>query len=130
MLAEIVAKGGNLLLNIGPGPDGTWDPGAYELLAEIGKWMDANGEAIYSTRPVKPYKQGKVAYTQGKTGIIYAIYLPDENENMPGEKLLLNEFFPKPGTTFTLLGDKTPLKYKSSEDGCVSMVAGCSGEAM
>jgi alpha-L-fucosidase len=118
-LAEIVAKGGNLLLNIGPGPDGTWDSGAYQLLSGIGKWLNANGEAIYSTRPVAPYKQGRVAYTRAKTGAIYAIYLAGEDEPMPGEKLLLNEFFPKPGATITLLGDKTSLKYKSGDDGCV-----------
>ena len=47
MLIDIVAKGGNLLYNIGPAPDGTWPEAAYKLLDEMGKWIDVNGEAIY-----------------------------------------------------------------------------------
>jgi alpha-L-fucosidase len=43
MLADIVSKGGNLLLNIAPGPRGNWHPQAYELLAQIGEWMDVTG---------------------------------------------------------------------------------------
>ncbi|MDZ7636113.1 MAG: alpha-L-fucosidase [Bacteroidales bacterium] len=39
LLVDIVVKGGNLLLNIGPAPDGTWPEGAYTLLNEMGKWM-------------------------------------------------------------------------------------------
>ena len=51
MLVDVVAKGGNLLLNIGPGPDGTWHDAAYERLAALGAWMKVNSEAIYATRP-------------------------------------------------------------------------------
>lgn len=50
-LVEIVSKGGNLLLNIGPKPDGTFPPEAIERLATIGKWMKINNEAIYGTKP-------------------------------------------------------------------------------
>ncbi len=39
-LVDIVAKGGNLLLNIAPGPDGEWHSEAYERLREVGVWMD------------------------------------------------------------------------------------------
>ena len=51
MLADVVSKGGNLLLNIGPGPDGAWHDAAYDRLAALGAWMKVNGEAIYGTRP-------------------------------------------------------------------------------
>jgi alpha-L-fucosidase len=118
-LCEIVAKGGNLLLNIGPGPDGTWDPGAYELLAEIGKWMKLNGDAIYSTRAVKPYFINKVAFTMGQDGTEYAIYLPDENEKSMPEKVMLYETFLKPGQKVTVMGSDKPLKFRPSGDGTV-----------
>jgi len=50
-LIEIVSKGGNLLLNIGPKPDGTFPVEATERLAIVGKWMKVNNEAIYGTKP-------------------------------------------------------------------------------
>ncbi|MBE0592159.1 MAG: alpha-L-fucosidase, partial [Gemmatimonadales bacterium] len=50
MLIDVVAKGGNLLLNIGPGPDGTWHEAAYDRLAALGAWLRVTGQAIYATR--------------------------------------------------------------------------------
>lgn len=50
-LVEIVCKGGNLLLNIGPKPDGTFPPQAVERLKAVGKWMKINKEAIYGVKP-------------------------------------------------------------------------------
>ena len=66
VLVDVVAKGGNFLLNAGPTPEGTLEDEVYERLAEIGAWMDVNGEAIYATRPIAPFKEGKIAYTQKK----------------------------------------------------------------
>ena len=48
-LIDIASKGGNYLLNVGPRADGTFPPEAVQRLAEIGKWMDVNGEAIHGT---------------------------------------------------------------------------------
>lgn len=84
LLCDIVAKGGNYLLNVGPGPDGTLPPTAVERMHEIGAWMRVNGEAIYGTRPVYPYANGRFRFTQ-KNGKIYGIYLLDEGENIPNE---------------------------------------------
>ena len=52
-LVDVVAKGGNYLIGIGPSPDGTWDETAYDRLREIGSWVRVNGEAIYATRPMR-----------------------------------------------------------------------------
>jgi len=49
MLIEVVSKGGNLLLNVGPRPDGTIQPEFVERLQAMGRWMNVNSEAIYET---------------------------------------------------------------------------------
>ena len=51
MLVEIVSKGGNLLLNVGPTPNGIIPIEFVDRLKGIGKWMKVNGEAIYGTTP-------------------------------------------------------------------------------
>ena len=48
---DIVSKNGNLLIGIGPGPDGTIPEQQQVPLRGLGEWMAVNGEAIYSTRP-------------------------------------------------------------------------------
>jgi alpha-L-fucosidase len=50
LLAKTAAKGGNILLNIGPKGDGTIDQPDAEILAGIGKWMAVNGESIHGTQ--------------------------------------------------------------------------------
>jgi alpha-L-fucosidase len=49
MLVEVVSKGGNLLLNVGPRPDGAIQSEFVDRLETIGRWLAANGEAIYET---------------------------------------------------------------------------------
>jgi alpha-L-fucosidase len=49
MLVDIVSRGGNLLLDIGPGADGTIPVIMQQRLTDMGTWLKANGEAIYGT---------------------------------------------------------------------------------
>ncbi|HEV2832574.1 MAG TPA: alpha-L-fucosidase, partial [Hanamia sp.] len=49
LLASAASRGGNLLMNIGPKGDGTFDTKDVNILAGIGKWMNKNGESIYGT---------------------------------------------------------------------------------
>ena len=103
-LVDIVCKGGNYLLNIGPSPEGEWDDTAYVRLREIGDWMKINGEAIYKSRPVKPYKSGKVCFTSNPDGTIYLIYLAEPGESKMPETLEVKGFHPAEGTAVELLG--------------------------
>jgi alpha-L-fucosidase len=48
-LVQAAGRGGNLLLNVGPTPQGTFPPPALERLGQIGHWMDVNNTAIYGT---------------------------------------------------------------------------------
>jgi len=65
MLADIVSKNGNLLLNVVQYPDGSLPPQSEQLLAELAAWMKVNSEAIHGTRPWKVYGEGP---TNAKAG--------------------------------------------------------------
>jgi alpha-L-fucosidase len=64
-LVDIVSKNGNLLLNIGPKPDGTITEGQQDVLRKIGSWLQINGEAIYGTRPWTLASEGEAKGTAG-----------------------------------------------------------------
>ena len=49
MLRQVTSGGGNLLLNIGPAPDGSVPPEATERLVPVGKWLAKYGDAVYGT---------------------------------------------------------------------------------
>jgi alpha-L-fucosidase len=49
-LCDIASKGGNYLLNVGPTSEGLIPQPSLDRLAEVGKWMKVNGEAIYGTK--------------------------------------------------------------------------------
>ena len=80
LLCDIVAKGGNFLLNVGPDADGNLPNTALLRMKEIGEWMQVNGEAIYGTRPIYPFTYGKFRFTQ-KGDKVYGIFLLDEQES-------------------------------------------------
>lgn len=79
LLIGIVAKGGCLLLNVSPRPDGVIPAPAKRRLDEMGAWLRKNGEAIYGTRPIFPFMVESWAFTQ-KGGRRFAI-----RKTRPGE---------------------------------------------
>ena len=113
-LVDIVSKGGNYLLNIGPSPEGEFDTVAYQRLEEIGKWMKMNSEAIYSTGMYKVFGEGEnIRFTQSKDGKTIYVFLLE----IPDEKLLLQKLNPSKNAKITMLGSKQRLKWKSDANG-------------
>ncbi len=117
LLTTIVSRGGNLLLNVGPGPDGEWDPVAYQRLKEVGAWMKVNGEAIYGTRADGALgPQGSFVFTR-KGGDIYAINQAKAGEVVP-EKVSLTDIHPGKYVQVRLLGYPKLLKWTAVPGGC------------
>lgn len=117
MLVDIVAKGGNLLLNIAPSPEGEWQEGAYNLLKEYGKWMDVNSEAIYNSKVLAPYKENNICMTQQDNGNAYFFYMANENETTLPAKITIDSHQPVKGGTVRLLGYDQPLSWTPTGEG-------------
>ncbi|HEK22342.1 MULTISPECIES: alpha-L-fucosidase [unclassified Mucilaginibacter] len=117
LLVKIVSRGGNLLMNIGPGPDGDWDPTAYNRLADIGKWMAINQEGIYNSIPVAPYSENNVYYTQSENGkSVYAfVTSATENVTIP-DTLTLHLQNAKQVKSVKLLGVAGKIKFSKQSD--------------
>lgn len=64
-LVDIVSKNGCLLLNIGPRPDGTIPEEEENILLEVGRWLEVNGESIYGTRPWRVFGEGPTRVSEG-----------------------------------------------------------------
>ena len=93
LLVKIVAKGGNLLLGVGPNGKGEFEPAVYDRFEKMGAWLARNGEAIYGTRPVEPYQEGPIAYTAKGANTVYAIYLTGDGQTQLPDRLDLKAPF-------------------------------------
>jgi len=129
LLCDITSKNGSLLLNVGPRPDGTIPEGMQERLLAIGKWLAANGEAIYGTRPWKVFGEGngeankparpytvpirptEIRYTQ-KGDALYAISLAK-----PAKPLLLRAARDWNVGAVTLLGSMEGVVWTMTDTG-------------
>ena len=135
LLADIVSKNGNLLLNVGPHADGRIPDAARETLLAVGAWLKTNGEAIYGSRPwerfgegptetangsfseskVKPYTAQDFRFTT-KDGLLYAIQMAEPD----GPKAVITSL--KPGRrvkSARLLGLDAPLAFEQTDAGLV-----------
>lgn len=112
-LAECTAKGGSLLLGVGPTPTGIIDEDNCQRLAEIGAWLDANGEAIYGTTITDVYtnEDQKVWFTASKDGsVLYAI-VPDPSSG----SITWQSNTPRRGSKIRNLATGKPLKYTTTD---------------
>lgn len=96
ILAECAGGDGNLLLDVGPMPDGRIEPRQVEVLRQIGAWLAKNGASIYGTRggPWKPStavastRQGNTIYVHVLHAQDAAIELPDISVRLKSATLL------------------------------------------
>jgi alpha-L-fucosidase len=116
VLIEVVAKGGSLLLGVGPKPDGELPEEAVLRMKEIGNWMAKNGEAIYNTRSTRYFQDGDTWFTQNKQEEkMYALVCLKENEPVPASVEWKNNL-PAKGTVIKLLQNGKPVKWKLQND--------------
>lgn len=119
-LINCASEGGNYLLNIGPTSEGLFPDVSVERLAEIGKWMKVNGEAVYATTasPFAKLEWGRC--TQRITGNQTVLYLHLYNWPIDGNLIV-------PGLrnkikSATLLATGRRLMTKMSAQGAVIKV--------
>lgn len=111
-LAEVVAKGGSLLLGVGPRPDGTFPDIAVSRLEEIGKWMKVNGNAIYNTRITPDYHSGNTWFTQSKDARVKNAIYCFKADSIPTGTLEWQGNTPKKGAKMILLNSSEPVKWE------------------
>ncbi len=83
LLVKTAGRDGNLLLNVGPRPDGEIDPPQVQRLREIGQWLEKYGISIYGTRG-GPFLPGDYGVCTHRDKLIYVHIL-----NWPRDKLIL-----------------------------------------
>lgn len=123
LLSEVVAKGGCLLLGIGPDAKGVFEDKVADTMAEIGRWLDVNGEAIYGAGVLEHYNDGLVWFTSSEDGKkVYAIQTVDDatgeipasvnwSGNLPSGKMKLLQTGKKVG--YKIEGNRVTVKLPS-----------------
>jgi len=76
ILVDCINKGGNLLLDIGPKPDGTIPEEQVSILKELGRWTEKHAEAIYGSRAGIPYEHYYGPTALNQEGNILYLFVP------------------------------------------------------
>src|SRR5512143_2215677 len=111
-LVDIVSKGGNYLLNVGPMADGTIPQPSQDVLRTVGRWLKANGEAIYGAGPTPFGDELGEPSARGTKDLGGQPLFLARNEwrvtTKPGR--LFVTFFREPRTAFDLPAMKNPVR--------------------
>ena len=128
MFVDVVAHGGNLLLNVGPTAEGVIPWVQAQRLLALGWWLRANGEAIYGTRPWHRTdgitgEGHDVRFTTNERAV-YAIVC-----GTPSSDRIELDLAPQAGAEIRLLGHQAPLIWTAKGDGCVVTLPGRPAES-
>jgi alpha-L-fucosidase len=115
-LIEITAKGGSLLLGVGPDAKGTLSESQVSRLQEVGVWLKRNGRAIYETRTVDLYQNNTTFFTKGKDlEKMYALVCLKENQQIPKVIEWIGNV-PRKGSVVTLLETGKSVRWVAEGD--------------
>jgi len=129
-LVDIVSKGGNYLLNVGPTAEGLIPQPCIDRLMEVGAWMETNGEAIYGTSPWRVFRDEApddqtakapqesavdIRFT-AKGNSVYAICLNWPDREVRLRALRRGAVFGQTITGASMLGAKDEVKWRQTDD--------------
>ncbi len=145
LLVDVVSRGGNLLLDIGPDADGKIPPIMQDRLLSIGEWLNVNGEAIYGTRKYErtcQWSEGRMDHPKEGSHYTSATYVlkqtvdPDPGfavkevfftqkqgalycilPKFPKESVVIRDIHPESSARITLLGYDNALNWMRTKDG-------------
>jgi alpha-L-fucosidase len=119
-LVDVVSKNGNLLINVVQRPDGSLDPEAEQVLAEMASWMKVNGESIYGTRPWLVFGEGPTRARGGAFKEDFGFSAKDVRYASKGEGTVYATLMGRPeGREITLAA----LGKREGDEGTVSGVS-------
>ena len=111
-LVGAAGRNANLLLNVGPRPNGTIPDESVKHLREIGEWMGIYGETIHGTRGgLIPAQDWGVTTQRGDKLYIHILSLDTDTITLPLQSKQIK--------SISLFRDKTPLKHKNNSEGIV-----------
>ena len=111
LLANVASKGGNLMLNVGPDGEGNIPEYSAKFLRETGKWLDKNGESIYSsTYGLIPAQPWGVSTSKPGKQYLHVLYRPENG------KLLVPGFKGKVSKVYTLAEQRNLVWKKTGDD--------------
>jgi alpha-L-fucosidase len=111
MLGTVAADGGNLLLNIGPTPDGSVPKEAVEPLNTVGRWLLKNGECVYGKLDRSKYRfcNGVSSVSvKGNTVYLWNMIWPDDGEVVVGG-------FGSKLKSVRLVADDIPVEFREED---------------
>jgi alpha-L-fucosidase len=158
VLIDLVSRGGNLLLDIGPTSDGRIPVIMQDRLIQMGDWLKVNGEAIYGTRyagrdcqwsdgkrPDQQYGEYKIKYdvmtqiglTQRNGQAVKQLFFTKKSDALyaiapgwPGNRLVIRDVRLPQASVVTLLGYTQPLKHRMEGSTLIVELPNLSGEKL